>query len=197
MSARAGMAEIIAELRALGAAGTADFSIAGVAYFTDDQLQAILDQHRQDWTAIPLIAQSYQENGTTYYYDYFIPPDLGKFWEREASGTAYWRVTDSTGVDQGTSLYDVDWDGLKITFAADQKGTFYCLTGRTFDLNRAAAQVWRQKAAYYAMDVDWQTDGHRVNASQASKQCLAFAEEFEAKAGGVSVQMIRWDGNAR
>lgn len=89
MSARAGMVEIIAELRALGAAGTADFSIAGISYFTDDQLQDILDQHRRDWTHIPLIAQSTQTNGTTYYYDYFIPPELGKTWEREEIGRAH------------------------------------------------------------------------------------------------------------
>lgn len=193
MTARAGMTEIVAELRALCAAGTADYTIAGVAYWTDDQIQAVLDQHRSDWVMHPLFAQAKQVDGTTYTYDYFIPSALGGPWEREASGSAYWRITDSTGAEQGTALYSVDWDGLKVTFAADQAGTAYYLSGRTFDLNGAAAAIWRRKAAYYAADVDWSTDGHRVNASQARKQCLEMAAEFEALTGGASVQMVRAD----
>ena len=38
--ARAGMANLITEMRVLCQAGTADYSVAGVAYFSDDQIQA-------------------------------------------------------------------------------------------------------------------------------------------------------------
>ncbi len=192
---RAGMTDLLSELRGLAHAGTADYTLVGVTYWTDAQLQAELDRAGYTWRMLRLEPVSSLIGGTTFYYDYAIP--AGTRWERSTSGTAYWRVTDEVGMTQGTSLYSVDWDRRVITFGADQAGSARYLNGRTYDLNRAAARVWRQKASYYAAEVDWSTDGHRVNASQAYEHCIQMAEELEALAGMGSAQMFRADANRR
>ena len=48
MSARTGMANLIIRLRGMVQSGTADYTVAGSAYWTDDQLQDGLDKYRRD-----------------------------------------------------------------------------------------------------------------------------------------------------
>jgi len=197
MAARAGMALILTRLRAMAAVGTADYSVADATYWTDDQLQALLDEYRWDWREVRLVARSEYVSGTTLYKDYFIPVNLGRYWERAESGSEYWAIRDASGNEQGTALYTADYEGLRVRFAADQGGTAYYLDGRNYDLNRAAAAIWRRKAAHYATDVDWSSGNHSVRGHQTPMFCLTMAETFERAAGPTSVQMVRADANVR
>ena len=47
MTVRDTMAELIADLRALTDAGTSDYTVGGVSYWSDQQLQDALDGRRQ------------------------------------------------------------------------------------------------------------------------------------------------------
>ena len=63
--AREGMAQLLLDLRRETYAGTADHTVAGVAYWTDDQLQAQLDRTREDFFYRPLATQPELSSGGT------------------------------------------------------------------------------------------------------------------------------------
>src|SRR5574341_245624 len=69
-SVRAGMADLIAELRAMTDAGYEDFKVAGVNYWSDKHLQDKLDRYRQDFIEEDLYAVQQSRLGTSYYLDY-------------------------------------------------------------------------------------------------------------------------------
>ena len=54
----------------------------------------------------------------------------------------------------------------------------------TYDLNAAAAEGWRWKAAKVAADPNFSGDGTSVSAGDVAKQLLAFADTFDSEAGG-------------
>ena len=104
-------------------------------------------------------------------------------------GTVYFSVENGVGVAYGTALYSVDYARGIITFAADNAGGAVSVTGRSYDLNAAAADLWRQKAASVAQAYDFSTDNHRMSRSQMMKQCLQMAEMYEGM-GGVTANKI-------
>jgi hypothetical protein len=55
------------------------------------------------------------------------------------------------------------------------------LTGRSYDIYAAAADIWRRKAAHYASSsFDFSTDNHSIKRSQVYKHCLEMAEHYES-----------------
>jgi len=198
MAARSGMADLITELRGMTEAGTADYTIVGSAgttsYWDDDQLQNILDVHRNDIVFEQLSMFPYRvAGGSLSYTDYRSSYD---YYEATTGGTAIFYVQDSTGSAIGTSNYTPDYRRGVVIFGSDQAGTVYYLTGRSYDLNAAAADVWRRKASHYApSSFDFSTDNHSISRSQVYNHCLEMAEFFELKGSGAiqSVQMFRGD----
>lgn len=183
--ARSGLANPILELRRMTNAGTADYSIAGLSYFTDDQLQTVLDQHREDVFSESLEAVPTVRGGTTYWYDYYCTPAVYE------EGTATFQVTDSLG---NAVTPTVNYQMGHLSFGTvDQGGTAYYLTARRYDLNGAAAQVWNDKAAYVAMAYDFSADGHSLSRSQMIKQYREMAQIYSGKAKVTSVTMRRGD----
>lgn len=190
MAIRSGMTNLIARLRGMTNAGTADWTLGSEAYWSDEHLQDVLDARRVDLNRAPLTADPEYVSGTTLWHDYYAP--VGNF-EEAASGSQYWRVENSSGVAAGTASYTVDYAAGHIRFAADQGGTAYYLRARSYSMALAAADVWRRKAAHYAERYDVQTDNHRLSRSQVIAHCLKMAAEYEAKAGIQSVQIVRGD----
>lgn len=179
MAARTTMAELITLLRGYAEAGSADYTVAGGTYWTDDQLQQTLDGHRTDVYRNPLQVRATYNNGTAQYFDYYT--DLRNL-ERADGGTV-WRVEDSSGSLIGTANYTVNYDAGHLRFSSDQQGTAYWLTARVYDIDRAAADVWRRKAAHVANSgFDWKTDNHEVKRSQLRAQYLAMADSFAGQA---------------
>jgi len=174
--ARSGMLDLIADLRGLANAGSNDYTAGGQAHWTDKQLERVLDRYRRDAYREPLEARETYSGGTVEYKNYYIPA------QNLESGTAYFRLEDAAGNAVGTALYSTDYRSGQVTFSATTGGSAYYWTGRTYDLNRAAADVWRQKAAYHAAQFDFSTDNHSVKKSGVYKQCLAMAEFYEQRA---------------
>jgi hypothetical protein len=190
MTARTGMTNLITQLRALTSAGTADYTLGSETYWSDNHLQDRLDMARVDLNRVPLTPDPEYGGGTPYYHDYYAP--VG-YLEEADSGTAVWSVEDSDGDEAGTANYTVDYLRGLIRFSADQSGTAYYLRARSYNLNRAAALVWRVKAAHYAERFDISTDNHSLSRSQLVKQCIDMARAYETQAGMIFSKMVRRD----
>ena len=81
----------------------------------------------------------------------------------------------------------------KITFSVDRKGSSYFLTGRSFDINAAAADIWRVKAANAAKMYSFSTDRQSFQRNQYMENCLKMAQYYEGLAKPVSVSLYRSD----
>lgn len=76
-------------------------------------------------------------------------------------------LPDSTGLDPEATLWAGAWD-----------------------LNRAAADIWNEKAAAVAANFDFQADGGNYSRSQMYTQYTALAKSFAAKRQAGSVPLI-------
>lgn len=192
--ARTGMASLITELRGMTEAGTAEYTVAGSSYWTDNQLQDVLDLHREDVIFEQLQMYPVHVAGGSLSYKDFRS-SYG-FYEATTGGTSIFYVQDSTGSAIGTANYTPDYRRGQLEFSSDQAGTVYYLTGRSYDLHAAAADVWRKKAAHYApTSFDFSTDNHSIKRSLVYDHCLQMAEFFESQ-GGNSIESVQlWRGD--
>lgn len=188
-TARSGMADILSDLRELTDAGPDDYSIAGVPYWSDAQLQRILDRHRMElkWTEMWA-----EEEGDGTYVNYLI--GFGNL-EQTTGGTAIFIVQDLNGLAVDSSTYTVDYLRGVVTFNSDTLGIDYWVTARSYDLEGAAAEIWRRKQSHYAAAVDFSTKVHNVSRSQLFEHAKQMAEHYAAlgEAGFGSMQVTRSD----
>lgn len=179
MTARSGMSDIIRDLRILTEAGTAEWTLGTITFWDDDQLQNVLDDYYQPFTFEPMEdVPTYGAGGTLLYNVYEIT-DRANI-EKTTGGTSVFYLQDGNFSNVGTALYSIDYKRGIVTFSTDTQGTttFYA-TGKSYDINAAAAQVWRVKANHYATAFDFTTDNTSVKKSQVYQHCLERAEHFE------------------
>jgi len=192
--ARTTMSDLITQVRTRINADTADYTIGTANYWDADQIEGVLDRHRLEvWQASVAPLESYDGGGTVQYLDY---PLGHEFLEQTDAGTAVFFLEAGDHTKIGTANYSVDYDRGWVSFTADQKGSAYFLTARSYDLNGAAAEIWRQKAARFAESFDFSTDNMRVAHSQKLKHANMMADTFDklSTRGGFSVStMIRSD----
>jgi hypothetical protein len=174
--ARTGMSTLISNLRDLGVAGTGDYTLGTTNYWSDNQLQTILDRHKLNVLHEELVSvATYNTGGTLQYKDFYSA--FGNY-EETSAGTAIFVVEDGTGNAIGTSLWSMDYATGKLTFTADQGGSVRYITGQSYDLYSAAADVWRQKAGHHAAGVDFSTDNMTVKRGQLQKNDLEMANYY-------------------
>lgn len=192
-TARAGMADLITELRGLTEAGANDYTIANNVYWTDRQLQDILDRRVTKFDFEPMMMVPARASGGYTYTDYYI----GRKWiEQEAAGTTIFKIQDYNGSAIGTALYSIDYNVGKITFATDQGSPIaYMVTCSCYDINAAAADVWRKKSSHYASAYDFSTDNHSVKREQLYTHALKQVDYFLGLSndGVGSIQLERAD----
>jgi hypothetical protein len=181
--ARDGMSNLIALVRQHGNIGTADATFGGVSYWTDDQIQAMLDRTQVRRFLRDLV---YLDDSGT---DYVIPSSSA--WLERAGSASGWQVYNASGSAIGTASYSVNYDANIITFPTVQSGAGYTLDYREYRLYEVVADVWEQKAGAVANQVNWQSDNHRVEASKKADQCLMMARKYRAMAGGGGVVTAR------
>jgi hypothetical protein len=182
------MTQIISDLRVLTEAGTADWTLGTATFWDDDQMQDVLDKHRTEFVFEPM--QDFPTYGTTgdlVYNDYRA--DFNNI-EATTGGTAVFFIQDSSYAVAGTALYTADYRRGKFTFVADTEGESHYVTGRSYDLNNAAAEIWRIKANHYATSFDFSTDNTTVKKSQVYQHCLERAEYFEGLSTSAVTQAI-------
>ena len=171
------MTNLISTLRGFTNAGTADYTIAGVSYWGDTDLQTVLDRYKTELIEIPLTARPTTTAGGTVVYKQYVAPS--KWMESTGSGgSAYFVITDGLGNVQGTALWSADYENGRITFVSDQSGSARYLTANAYDIYGAAADIWQQKAAFYATQIDFSTDNHNIKRSHIVKQCEQMALRY-------------------
>lgn len=196
MAARAGMADVIGRLRGMCDAPSDEYTVGSDTYWSDDQLQDVLDSHRQDIRRERLMVEAdLVAGGALEYHDYT--------WRRAnvegaESGTAAWLVQDGSGSAWGTSgtpSYDPNYRARLLRVNSDTAGTALYLSYRSYDLERAAADVWEQKAAHVAARFDIRTDNHALSRSQLRESYLQMARIYRKRAGARVGTLVREDAN--
>ena len=181
MTARTTMASLIATLRGMTNAGATDYTVGSSSYWTDDQLQTVLDRYcLAVYDELINSAITYESGGLAKYYDYY---SKHRYFETTDGGTARFIVKDSNFDASGTANWTADYERGKVSFVADTTGVVYYLTGFSYDLNAAAADVWYQKAAHASEKIDFQTDNHNIKRSHIAAAALAMARRYEGLAG--------------
>lgn len=175
--ARAGMTTLITRLRRL-------IDDSDLTVWTNDELEDNLDQHRVRVWREPLEYDKQYTSGTAYVYREY----RSRYHNLEEGGTAYFKVEDSAGSARGTGDYSADYINGVVTMNADQKGTALYLTGYAYDLNGAAADLWRERATKVSSYYDFQADGHRFSRSQWFRHCIDTANEFDKRAQAQTVR---------
>lgn len=191
MAARGGMADLILATRRLSNAGTADLTTGwGETLFSDDHVQDALDRYRRDLNRVPLTPEPEHAGGRVVTLDYYAP--AGNL-EAPDGDSLVFAIEDTNGDVIDPADYTVDYARGHIRFSADREGQALYLWARTYDVKRAAADIWRQKAAYYAEQHDYTIDNHSMSRSQLIAHCLTMAEKLEREAGIRSVSFVRTD----
>lgn len=191
MTVRAGMTNLIQRLREDASAATGEFVLAGGTYWSDDHLQRELDRHRREIyqeAMSPVV--TYDNDGNPQYFDYY--------WRRgnveeATSGSAAWELENVNGSAIGTADYNIDYNTQHIQFLTSTDASLLYLTYRSYDMNRAAADVWEKKAANVANRFDVKTDNHDLTRSQLFKQYMQMAAKFRRRAGSGFKQQLRGD----
>lgn len=184
------MSELISVLRGMGDAELGDWTRGTANYWDSTQLEIILDRHRREVWREPLTRIPRVEASVTSYYEY---RSQWSNFEQTTGGTAIFWLEDSTGANVGTANYSVDYLNGRITFTADQGGTIYYLTGRAYDLDGAAADVWRVKGSHYALAYDISTDNQSLKRSQLLDHCARMADYYDAQGEPVTSLIVRDD----
>lgn len=190
--ARSGMADIIAELRMLASAGTADYSLAGADFWTDAQLQTILDRNAWKMEAEPMTPSPTYLNGGVEYVNYYV----GRGWlEQSTGGTAVFIVMDSDWTPISSADYSVDYNIGQVTFGTDTESAIRLVTCVSYDMNASAAEVWRKKAAHFHSAVNFSTDNHRIDREQMYLHCIDQAQFYEtiSQSASDSADLVRGD----
>ncbi len=190
MAIRDGMGNLVARVRQATAAGTAEYTAGTVSYWSDDDLEDVLDGNSRMLIDTPLIWQVQNISGTS---NYIIAQSGWRDFEEAASGTARWQVRDSAGSAVGTANYTVDYRRGPIIFATDQGGTSYYLTAYTYDVNAAAADIWRQRLAHFSQWYDFSADNQQFSRSQAFEHAKSMVSFYEQQTGKNRVEAAAGD----
>jgi len=185
--AREGMTDLIETLRGMADAEVSEFTLGTVVYWNDNALQNVLDRHRQDFYEVSLSPIGSTTGGSIGFYRYEtgIP--------NQESGTAVFKIADVGGTAYAGSAYNMDYALGILTWNSDTKGTVMYLSGRCYDLNAAAAEVWRFKAANATKYYDFSTDNHKLSRSQLRQAFLEQAQYYSGLAGPKNIEMVRGD----
>lgn len=175
---------IIDEVRRLSGVGTAEFSVGTVSYFTDAQIERILDSrrirlHRHEIVFEPELSSG----GGTVIYKH---ARIGFPWVEDVSEggtTDQFKITDTNGSIIGTTNYTLSPEDGFVTFSADQHGSIRYVTGWVHNPYKAAYEVLLSWSFQLARQPDWATDNMRVWRSQKVVQIREQMKQLKEMAG--------------
>lgn len=172
------------QLRAMCNCGLSDYTIAGVPFWSDAQLQTILDKHRTEIYQRELSAVDELLGGVYNHIHY----SLGDTFVESATFALY----DSNYIAVTTG-FTVDYALGLVTFTASTNGLPYFATFRSYDINRAASEVWRMKAGHFAQKVNMKAGNQSINLSDQMAQANQMAAYYAQQAGVRSISFERDD----
>lgn len=181
---------VVAQLRGMVAAGTAEYTAGTAVYWTDDQLQEVLDRHRHYHPDVQLAWQTQiAAGGSIAYHRGWIQP-VGWFNAGTVAATSGTFVTSRGSTVTGWTLHQDGW----VTFSADQAGTAVYFRGHSYDVHGAAAEVLETWAGVEKLNFDFDTEGDQgYKRSQKIAQLMALAGEHRRRAVVRTVPTYRQD----
>jgi hypothetical protein len=159
--------------------GTSDYTLNGtITYWADNQIQTVLDRHKLTVVREELQPIESYNAGTLVYKEY--RSQYGNF-EETTGGTSIFEIENAEGITYGTANWTADYVNGIITFAADTAGTAYFVNGYSYDINAAAADIWRMKAGHHSSGVDFTTDNMTVKRGQLIKNDQDMANYYAGR----------------
>lgn len=184
--ARTGMQTLIDTVRGYANAAPDEWEVSTdsslVTYWSDEEIQRVLDRHKREYIHAILDAQPTYESGSSVFKQYLLGTG------NVESGTAVFKLEDAAGTVSG---YTVDYARGVVTFTSDQSGKSFWWSGFAYDLDAAAADIWRMKASHVAGLVDFSTDGHSIKRSQQAQQYLTMAGYYQSRSTTEGVQTAK------
>ena len=184
--ARSGMQTLIDTVRGFSDADPEEQTVESgssiVTYWSDEEIQRVLDRHKTEYIHALMDVQPTYSGGSIVYVQY----KLGAV--NVESGTAVFKIEDTSGTVTG---YTVDYARGIATFTSDQSGKSYYWSGYSYDLDAAAADIWRIKASRVAGLVDFSTDGHSIKRSQQARAYLDMANYYQNRSATESIVTAR------
>ena len=188
--ARSGMQTLIDDLRENGDVGTAEYTVGTTTYYTDDQLQDLLDRRRRVVVRHRAVGATEYSGSDNVVYRRFLTGLTSL--EGTASGTAQVRVEDANG--NILSGYTLDENSGIITFSADQgSSTNIYFTGWVYDLNGASADLWRIKSGFTAKHFSFAADSQRFQRGQWHNNCIRMERQFRRQQWTSTAHRVRTD----
>lgn len=176
MAVRSSMAALITRTRLL------INDPAGASQIFDDQsIQDVLDASRLDLRNVPLTPRPTFSGSTIQYLDYYHP--LGD-WEDDVVFKQYLTVTVTPSVSEPIAGH---WQ-----FSTSTLPPIY-LSGKTYDLYHAAADLLERWAAKVALNYAFSSDGQSFQRNQAQGMLLALAQKYRGQQRAGSIQLNRGD----
>ncbi len=183
--ARTGMQTLIDTVRGYANAAPDEWTVTTdsslVEYWSDEEIQRVLDRHKTEYIHEPLEPIGAYALGNPVILRY-------RTGVHNIEGGTEFKVEDAAGTVTPSS---VDYARGIVTFATDQAGKPYWWSGFEYDLHAAAADIWRMKASHVAGLVDFSTDGHSVKRSQQAQQYLDMSQYFQSRSTSEGVQTSR------
>ena len=176
------MSDFILELRRMTDASATEVKVNNVQYWTDDQLQGILDAYRHDVLDLRLMPASQREAGVDVTLRYYIPDEVGTWIENDPTVLT---IVDENGV--AVTNYTYDPTNRYFLFTSNTNGAIRMMRGRFFDMRLAAARVWFEKAGHRVALINWKAGGQNLNEDQEYQHCMAM---FMAYSGNDGVKSI-------
>ena len=169
MTVRTGMATLINTVRGFANAGLKEWQVGTATYWSDEEIERVLDRHKTEHRRQSMEAVLGYENGQEVCKKYRTnETDI-------ESGIGAFKIEDETGEVSGWTM---DYAAGVATFAIDQQGKALFWTGFSYDLRAAASEIWQIKASHAAEMVDFSTDGHSVKRSHLVSSYLKMAEFY-------------------
>lgn len=183
MAARTGVQYLVNEVRRLTGAGTNEFTVGTVTYFSDDEIERLLDRRRARLARHEVSFEyelSTDNTGSAVYKN----ARIGYPWLEDVStGSVDFIVTNGKGSVFSTADYTLSPEDGFLTFSTDQNGSARYVTGWVHNPHQAAMDVLVSWKAQLSMDVDWETDNMKVKRSQKA-EAVDSQIEWLKKLGG-------------
>jgi len=159
MAARSGMSSLVSYLRQYGQAATDDV-FYGVTYWTDDQLQSILDGQAM-YGKVRLLPRDIDIK--------IFALDLPRhYWVEADTFTVY--DSDDTVVATSATLNE---EQRLLTFtSALEEDEYYYIQGTFYNMIVALAELWGQKAEQRSQFVDFKAGNNRMYMNQEWQHCV-------------------------
>lgn len=205
MAVRSGMTQIVNDLRNLTDTALAQYQVNGVDYWTDEQLQGVLDENVFIHSDTPLTPKPMMYDGTLQVRDFYLPKSVPRTLELVVHPEPTVEIPDPDPIPQNEwRLQVVDTMGNVITtdytyypaqglFRFDTDiGTSKALyiRGYGFNLYIVASKVWEMKAGHTATLVEFKAGQTTVKEQQEHQHCLNMAKLYKRKAGVRSISMF-------